>query len=194
MTNNESNAKAKKKLSAGQNKLNIDMPEILGSEPGAPFEPNEDRTVGRMLGDIVWVMSQSPGHKHFALADLEWMVMPALILGQYRIFRDGQKPVGVALWAYLDEEAEKKVEAGVGRLRPDEWKAGSKLDPEKGIAGGEGGKLWLIDLVCPFATPDNKLVEKCMADLIGSVFKGKAFKFHQTDLKTRERKVVELKG
>jgi len=41
----------------------------------------KDRTIGRMLGEIVCLMSQSPAHKHFSLADLEWLVMPALALG-----------------------------------------------------------------------------------------------------------------
>lgn len=172
----------------------IKAPNIPGSVDGAPVEPKRDVTMGRMLGDIVFVLSQSPMHKHFSLADLEWMIMPALILGQYRIFRDGEKPVGVALWAYLSEESEKKLESGVGRLRPDEWKAGSHVDKEKGIAGGEGGSLWIVDLICPFSTEENKLLQKCLGDLVATVFKGKTVKFHQTDVKTRERKVVELKG
>lgn len=56
-------------------------------------------TVSHMLGEMVWVLAQSPAHKHFSLADLEWLVIPPLMLEQYKVFRDnGKAPVGVALW------------------------------------------------------------------------------------------------
>lgn len=155
---------------------------------------NQNKTMGNMLGEIVWLMTQSNGHKHFALSDLEWMVMPALLLEQYRIFRNGTQPLGVALWAYLSPEAEEKLETGAGRLRPDEWAINMKLDAKKGAMHDAGGSLWLVDLIAPFHTPDNKMAEKMLADLVQGPFKGKKFKFHQTDPKTGKRKVMELGG
>jgi len=135
-------------------------------------------------------MSQSPAHKHFSLADLEWMVMPPLALGQYRIFRNGEQPLGVALWAYLSEESEKRLEAGATRLMPQEWAPDMRIDAE-GINAGEGGSLWLIDLICPTQTPENKLADICLHDLMSSVFTGKKFKMFQGDEGGR-RRVVDL--
>ncbi|MAU41544.1 MAG: toxin-activating lysine-acyltransferase [Kordiimonas sp.] len=149
-------------------------------------------TVSHMLGEITWLLSQSPTHKHFALSDLEWMVMPALMLEQYRIFRSGNQPLGLALWAYLSDEAEAKLQSGAGRLRPDEWAVNMKIDPEDGVTSEAGGKLWLVDLIAPFHTTENKLADQMLADLIQGPFKGKTFKFHQTDPQTGERKVMEL--
>ena len=137
-------------------------------------------TVSHMLGEIVWIYSQSPTHKHFAIGDLEWMMMPALALEQYRVFRGDKTPVGVALWAYLSDEAEQKLDSGAGRLRPDEWKSGDNL--------------WLVDMIAPFATPDNKQVEAMLADLIKGPFAGKKFKFHHTDPKTGKREAKEIGG
>lgn len=141
-------------------------------------------TVSHMLGEVVWVYSQSPTHKHFATVDrggdLEWMMMPALALEQYRVFRGDKTPLGVALWAYLSDDAEKKLDAGTGRLRPDEWKSGDNL--------------WLVDMIAPFATPDNKHVEAMLADLIQGPFAGQKFKFHQTDPATGKREVKEIGG
>tara|TARA_B100001939_G_scaffold345726_1_gene362958 strand:- start:372 stop:527 length:156 start_codon:yes stop_codon:yes gene_type:complete len=51
-----------------------------------------------------------------------------------------------------------------------------------------------VDLICPFHTPDNKLADNMLADLIQGPFKGKKFKFHHTDPQTGARKVVELGG
>ena len=137
-------------------------------------------TVSHMLGEITWLLTQSPTHKHFALADLEWLAMPPLLLEQYRVFHGDTTPVGVALWAYLSEEAEAKLNAGVGRLRPDEWKSGDRL--------------WLVDLIAPFATPDNKMVEQMLADLMNTALKAKKFKFHKTDPATGKRDTVEIGG
>ena len=137
-------------------------------------------TVSHMLGEITWLLTQSPTHKHFALADLEWLVMPPLLLEQYRVFHGETTPVGVALWASLSAEAEAKLNAGVGRLRPDEWKSGDRL--------------WLVDLITPFATPDNKMVEQMLADLMKTALKGQRFKFHKTDPATGKRDTVEIGG
>jgi len=67
--------------------LNEELTANIPQQPNTDDNDSQlkDRTIGRMLGDIVWLMSQSPAHKHFSLADLEWMVMPPLALGQYRI-------------------------------------------------------------------------------------------------------------
>lgn len=171
-----------KKSSSSSGKENV-TPEV-SSDANMPA-----KTMGAVLGEIVYVLTTSPGHKHFALADLEWMVMPALLLEQYRIFRAGDRPVGVAFWAYLTPETEEKIKNAGGRLRPDEW-AASKDEGKK----SEGRTLWLVELIAPFHTPENKLADKMLADLMTGPFKGKKFKFHQTDAKTGERKVMELEG
>jgi hemolysin-activating ACP:hemolysin acyltransferase len=99
----------------------------------------------------------------------------------------------VALWAYLSEESEKKLEAGATRLMPQEWAPNMRIDSE-GISAGEGGSLWLIDLICPAQTPENKLADICLRDLMGSVFAGRKFKMFQVDAETRLRKSVQLVG
>ncbi len=137
-------------------------------------------TVSHMLGEITWIFSQSKTHRHFSIGDLEWMVMPALALEQYRVFRGDKTPVGVAIWAHLNEEAEAKLEAGIGKLRPDEWKSGDRL--------------WLVDVIAPFATPENKQMEAMLADLIKGPFEGKRFKFHVTNAETGVREVKEIDG
>lgn len=137
-------------------------------------------TVSHMLGEVTWLLSQSPTHKHFAIGDLEWLVMPAILLEQFRVFHGDKHPMGFALWAHFSEEAEARflaqVEAGQGaRLRPQDWKSGDRL--------------WLIEIVSPFATPDNKLNEAMLADLIDNVFKSTPFKLHLIDPSTGKREV-----
>jgi cytolysin-activating lysine-acyltransferase len=94
------------------------------------------KTVAQVLGEITWLMTQSPRHKVIPFGDLEWLVMPAILLRQFRIFYQGEQPVGVALWALADDLAAKRIDAGDTRLAAVEWKSGSNLR--------------IIDIVAPF--------------------------------------------
>jgi cytolysin-activating lysine-acyltransferase len=100
----------------------------------SPTEPS--KTVAQVLGEIAWLMTQSPRHKAVPLGDLEWLVMPALLLRQFRIFYKGEQPVGVALWALADELVAKRIDAGDKRLAAVEWKSGINMR--------------IVDIVAPF--------------------------------------------
>lgn len=89
-----------------------------------------------VLGQVSWLMMQSPAHKHLFFADAEWLVLPPVKLRQFRIFRKNNMPIAYASWARLTEEAEARVSAGQIRLKPSDWNAGDRL--------------WLIDLIAPF--------------------------------------------
>ncbi len=115
-----------------------------------------------ILGHVVWLMSQSGLHKHLFLSDLEWLVMPALSLGQFRIWHQTNPqghnvPVAFASWAYLDEGAEARIKEGIKKLAPTDWKSGEAL--------------WLIDLIAPFGGADNVIKE-----LREKVFEGRTVK------------------
>jgi cytolysin-activating lysine-acyltransferase len=94
------------------------------------------KTVAQVLGEIAWLMTQSPRHKAIPLGDLEWLLMPALLLRQFRIFYKGEQPVGVALWALADELVARRIDAGDKRLAAVEWKSGINMR--------------IIDVVAPF--------------------------------------------
>lgn len=110
------------------------------SAAGAQAAP-PPKTVSQVLGEITWLMTQSPRHKAIALGDLEWLVMPAILPQQFRIFYKGEQPVGVALWAMTDEIVAKRIDAGDLRLTPAEWKSGASKKIIDVVApfGGEGG-------------------------------------------------------
>jgi cytolysin-activating lysine-acyltransferase len=124
-----------------------------------------------MLGEMTWLLTQSPLHRALAIGDLEWLVMPALIAEQFYIFRDGERPVGLALWAHTTEQGEAKL--GRGMVEP-----GNRLSLEEWTSGD---RIWLVDLVAPFASEANRHREVMMADLIAGPLAGQAFSFHRTD-------------
>jgi cytolysin-activating lysine-acyltransferase len=134
-------------------------------------------TISHILGEMTWLLSQSPLHKALAISDLEWLVMPALINQQFYLFRDGEQPVGLALWAKCTPAAAAKLERGM-------------IDPENHLTLEEwtsGEQVWLIDLIAPFATLENKQREIMLADLISKPLKGVEFRFHRIDPITGRR-------
>jgi len=94
------------------------------------------RSVSQVLGEITWLMSQSPTHKTFFISDLEWMVMPPVLLQQFRLFYDQDKPIGVVFWGNVSDAVETRLKAGNAKLQPADWKSGNKL--------------WCVEIIAPF--------------------------------------------
>lgn len=101
------------------------------------------KMISAAVGEIAIVMSRAPSHKHYALADIEWMVLPAVLSGQFYVAEatrqeDGSRvPVAAITWAKVSEDVDKRLTAYSGampaRLRPEEWKSGETL--------------WIIDTI-----------------------------------------------
>lgn len=157
---------------------------MTNSHSGQAAGAGADRgvTVSHVLGEITWLISQSPLHCNLRVADLAWLVMPALAHKQFHLFRDGDKSIGVALWANLDAEGERKIAEGL--LQP-----GNQLSEADWMAGD---RLWLVDLIAPFATAENRHREVMFADLLTGKLKGRAFKTLRLDPAGGERKIVEI--
>jgi cytolysin-activating lysine-acyltransferase len=165
--------------------MSIDtVPNQAGANPAAQSAASVAPTVSHLFGEMTWLLSQSVLHRHFQIADLEWLVMPALLHEQFYLFRDGDKPIGLALWAKVQPQTVKKL-------------AGGMIEPENRLSLAEwnnGDQIWLVDLVAPFANADNRHTEIMMADLIAGPMNGKAFNMHRTDLQTGKRSVVHIEA
>ncbi len=172
----------------------VDRSRVADASFGAPT------TVAEAIGQAVWLLSQSPLHKELRIKDLEWSFMPAIIHEQFRIFRFGplpgadfkiptavtggmtkqgieKMPLGVAIWAKLSADAEAKLEKGE-KLSLAEWKSGDRV--------------WLVELIAPFATKENKLNELMLLDLIKGPFATMPFNLHRTDPATGRRDKVHM--
>jgi cytolysin-activating lysine-acyltransferase len=121
------------------------------------------RTVSAVLGEVVWLLTQSAQHKQaFFLGDLEWMVMPPIILQQFRMFYAKDRPIGVVLWAFVNDEVEARLLSGNARMRPQDWK--------------RGDRLWIVEVVAPFGGTDEML-----KDLKAKVFKDREVRFRAVE-------------
>lgn len=114
-----------------------------GAEPAPRFDHIA------VLGHIAWLMSQSKDHRDLFVSDLEWRVMPAVAHGQFRIWRQGNRPVAYASWAFVGPKQEARLKAGTIRLAPTEWRSGDiKV---------------IVDVIAPLGTRESMVDEivKC---------------------------------
>ncbi|MEK9967765.1 MAG: toxin-activating lysine-acyltransferase [Ferrovibrio sp.] len=127
------------------------------ANPPAAAPTSANREGIGFLGEVIWLMMYSAGHKHFFVTDLEWLAVPPVALRQFRLWRRNNLPVAYASWAYLNETAEARLMQGVRKLAPNDWKSGDRL--------------WLVDLVVPFGG-----TEEVLKELREQVFKDKKAK------------------
>lgn len=136
-------------------------PQEGGAAPDSPAKPPP--TVASVLGEIAWLMSMTPSHRFFFLSDLEWLVMPAVTKQQFRIYRDENgRPMGLVLWAKLDEAAEKRIMEGASRIRPQDWDSGENR--------------WIIDLL---DLSGGQRAQAIIDDMKANVFGETPFKYHR---------------
>jgi len=116
------------------------------------------------FAQIVSVLARSPAHKFFTLADLEWLVIPPLMTGQYAVAEAKAQaegpavPVAIVLWAKVSSEVDTRLCENLAvpiRLRPDEWRSGEIP--------------WLVD-----AVGDARVLPGFLKQLAETAWKGRA--------------------
>lgn len=98
-----------------------------------------------VLGHVTWLMLQQGATRNTLLGDLEWRVMPPLLLKQARVHMQGDAPLAYVSWALLSEEAAMRYRAAPHRLAAADWKSGDQV--------------WLVDLFTPFGGAQELLKE-----------------------------------
>ena len=146
-------------------------PESAAASSDAPSttqQPSAIRQVDVTLGQIVTILMRSPQHKERPLGDLEWLVLPGILSGQYRVTQAQQSgiavPVGLALWASVSTAVDQRLSdlSVPWRLQPDEWRSGEIP--------------WLVELVA-----DTSTQQALLNHLGETVFKGCGIKMRVRD-------------
>ena len=125
------------------------------------------------FANIVAVLMRDPNFRNLRLADLEWLVLPPVMAGQFRLAHvqpqpeggkpqqgGGYVPVAVALWARVSPNIDKGLSENLDkqvRLQPNQW--------------ASGDILWLMA-----AAGDQRAVPKFLEQLQETEFKGKEVK------------------
>lgn len=88
-----------------------------------------------LLGPALWLFARDPTRRFTFVADLDWRLLPPLVLDQCKLYSREGIPWAFVTWARVSDAID-------GRLRsapviaPHEWRPGDEL--------------WLIDIVAPF--------------------------------------------
>jgi hemolysin-activating ACP:hemolysin acyltransferase len=127
---------------ASDNKASV--PPAKAGAPAGPAQPTlhpeeakrraaAAKHLAAAFGEIVTLLMRAPGFKGQTLADLEWLLAPALVSGQFTVATAQSKangaiaPAGAVLWARVSEEVDKRLAAAPLaplRLAPKEWTSG----------------------------------------------------------------------
>jgi cytolysin-activating lysine-acyltransferase len=114
-----------------------------------------------LLGAVSWLMMQQNATRHTLISELEWRVMPALVLDQAKLFMRESAPIAYVSWARLSQEVAKRYQQAPHHLTASDWKSGEQI--------------WIVDLCTPFGG-----MQEVMKDLRESVFPGQ--EIHQFTL------------
>ncbi|MEO8122370.1 MAG: toxin-activating lysine-acyltransferase, partial [Rhodoferax sp.] len=92
------------------------------------------RVVGKLplLGAVSWLMMQQTATRHTLLSELEWRVMPALVLEQAKLYMREDTPVAYVSWAKLSETVASRYAEAPHQLAPTDWQSGEQI--------------WIVDL------------------------------------------------
>lgn len=115
-----------------------------------------EKVIGKipLLGAVSWLMMQQNATRHTLLSELEWRVMPPLMLDQAKLYMRDKTPLAYVSWAYLSEEAAKRYQQGPHHLMPSDWKSGEQV--------------WMVDFCTPFGGG-----QEVIKDLQSTVLAGK---------------------
>ena len=149
----------------------------------APRISPRDARQARMahsFSNVLAVLMRDPSYRNVRLADLEWLVLPPVMAGQFKL---GQAPadpapanpaaggllvpVAVALWARVSDAVDQVLTESTDNrlwLRPNEWASGSHI--------------WLMTVA-----GDPRAVPTFLRELAATEFSGQVVKMrtHETD-------------
>jgi len=91
--------------------------------------------------------------KYTFLSDLEWRIMPSLLLDQAKLYVRDEMPLAYVSWGKLSEEVAMRYRTAPHKLLPADWRCGEQV--------------WLIDVFTPFGGATELL-----KDLREKVFPG----------------------
>lgn len=99
-----------------------------------------------MLGPALWLYSNSPDKKYMFVGDMQWLLLPPVVLDQCRLYTKNGIPWAFITWAKVSDAIHQRLSSGVAKIAPHEWNSGEHI--------------WIIDMVAPFGG-----IEACIDDL-----------------------------
>lgn len=125
-------------------------------------------------GDMMFLAFRSARHGRMAVGQLRYYIEPAIQLGQYRIFKFDGVPRGAFTWAWLNDDAERRLILGE-TLNPEDWNSGNRL--------------WIIDIIAPYQGLTRSMVRWIMQP--GHFTDGR-FLYRRVSQSNQTRRIVSI--
>ncbi len=115
-----------------------------------------------ILGPAMWLYARDPVKKFMFVGDIDWAVLPPIVLDQCRLYTKGGLPYAFVTWALVSPEVAQRLRSPQPKIAPHEWKSGDEV--------------WLIDAIAPFGQ-----LEETLKELTEKHFPGKRVQAHLPD-------------
>lgn len=152
---------------------------VARERPKPAANPRDARQsrFAQAFANVVAVMMRDPGFRKLRLADLEWLALPPIMAGQWRLVQapvqTGQTgsgaavmaPMGVVLWARVSSEIDKRLTTELDKpvfLQPNQWVSGDHI--------------WIVA-----AAGDQRLLPGFLRNLAETEFEGMTVKMRAHD-------------
>ena len=129
----------------------------------------------RLLGEISMLMLNSKLHRTYRINDIGSLILPAIDFNQFRLYKQGDEPIGLMTWAFLSRDIEDKLIQDNYMLQYQDWKSGDQA--------------WVIDFLAPFGH-----AKEILKDLKNNVFPNQTAKSLRVDKHQRFRGVKTWHG
>lgn len=97
------------------------------------------------LGPVIWLYARDPQRKYTFAADVDWRLLPPLVLNQCKVYTKEELPWAYFSWAFVSDTVHERLQQPGGTIAPHEWNSGNHP--------------WLIDAVMPFGGAEYLLNE-----------------------------------
>lgn len=98
-----------------------------------------------ILGPALWLYARDPAKKFMFVGDIDWALLPPVVLDQCRLYTKNGLPYAFVTWALVSEAVAARLRSAQPKIAPHEWKCGEEV--------------WIIDAVAPFGQLDETLGE-----------------------------------
>jgi len=98
-----------------------------------------------ILGPALWLYARDPVKKFMFVGDLDWAVLPPVVLDQCRLYTKSGLPYAFITWALVNDTVAARLRSAQPKIAPHEWKCGDEV--------------WIIDAVAPFGQLEETLKE-----------------------------------
>lgn len=98
-----------------------------------------------IMGPALWLYARDPMKKFMFVGDIDWAILPPVILDQCRLYTKDGIPFAFFTWALVNDAIDQRLRSGTPRIAPNEWQSGEHL--------------WLVDVVTPFGKTEEMIDE-----------------------------------